>query len=97
MKRHCYFVYILTNKHKNVLYTGVSSDMKDRLIKHISGEIKGFTSKYNCHFLVYYETYKYISDAIKREKQIKSWSRKKKEELINSKNPEWKLLNDEFL
>lgn len=97
MERHSYFVYILTNKHKTVLYIGVTSDFKDRLLKHVSGEIKGFTFKYNCYYLVYYEGFDYISDAIKREKQIKGWTRKKKEELINSTNPEWEFLNNEVL
>ena len=97
MERHSYFVYLLTNKHKNVLYIGVTSDLKDRLLKHVSGEIKGFTSRYNCYYLVYYEGFNYISDAIKREKQLKVWTKKKKEVLIKSTNPEWEFLNDEIL
>jgi len=96
MERHS-FVYLLTNKHKTVLYIGVTSDLKDRLLKHLSREIKGFTSRYNCYYLVYYEGFDYISDAIKREKQLKVWTRMKKEGLINSTNPEWEFLNDEIL
>ena len=96
-KHHNYFVYILTNKNKTVLYVGVTNDLKGRLYQHITEEVKGFTYKYNCHYLVYYERFDYINDAIAREKEIKGWTRKKKEKLIESFNPEWKFYNDEVL
>ena len=91
------FVYILTNKHKTVLYIGVTSDLKDRLHKHVTGKYKGFAYKYNCFYLVYYEQHNTIEEAIKREKQIKKWRREKKNNLITSFNSEWKFLNEEVL
>lgn len=84
-----YYVYIMTNKIHTVLYTGVTSHMWKRVMQHKKKEIKGFTSRYNINKLVYYEEYQYIDDAIKREKQIKSGSRKKKIILIESINPQW--------
>ena len=89
------YVYILTNKYNKVLYTGLSSDLVNRMIQHKNKMIEGFTKKYNVDKLVYYEGPHEIMHAIKREKQIKSGSRKKKIELINSMNSEWKdLFND---
>jgi len=67
------------------------------LHQHVTGLIKGFTLRYNCHYLIFYERYDDINDAIAREKEIKGWSRKKKEQLIASVNPEWRFLNDEIL
>ena len=92
-----FYVYILTNKHKNVLYVGITSDLPDRLFKHITGKTKGFAYKYNCFYLVYNEEHQYIDQAIKREKQIKGWRREKKDNLITKFNPEWKFLNDDIL
>ncbi len=87
------FTYITTNKYNNVLYTGVSSDLEVRIERHkIKYYPKSFTSKYNADKLVYYETFWDIRDAIAREKQIKAGSRKKKIELIEKMNPEWKDL-----
>ena len=73
-----YFVYILTNLKKNVLYVGVTNDISRRLHEHISGAIPGFTKKYNCKDLIYYEQFDYINNAISREKEIKGWRREKK-------------------
>ena len=89
-----YFTYILTNKNKTVLYTGVSNNLKRRLEEHISNaENKfAFTYRYNCHYLIYYEQFTSIKAAIAREKQIKGWRRSKKEELINTQNPQWHFL-----
>ena len=92
-----YLVYILTNKHKNVLYVGVTSDIKGRMEKYRTGQTKGFVYKYNCFYVIYYERHQYIDQAIKREKEIKGWKREKKEALINSVNPEWEFLNDQIL
>ena len=90
------YIYILTNKNNTVLYTGVTNDLKRRLAEHQSKlNPKSFTSKYNTHKLVYFESFFLIGDAIAREKQIKAGSRKKKELLINTINPEWKDLSDE--
>ena len=89
------YVYIMTNKNNTVLYTGVSSKLRDRVFEHKSGKYKkSFTFRYNCHKLVYYEGFVSIVEAIAREKQIKAGSRKKKEFLINQMNPEWKDLYD---
>ena len=97
MRDHNYYVYILTNKNKTVLYIGVTNDLEERLYQHKECEIKGFTQKYNCHHLLYYEKFSDIDIAIEREKEIKGWKRNKKEGLINSINPSWKFLNKEML
>ena len=88
-----YFVYILSNKANNVIYTGVTSDLVRRVYEHKSkADPKSFTAKYNVHKLIYFEDTSDVYEAITREKQIKSWKRKKKNELINQFNPEWKDL-----
>ncbi len=92
---HDNYVYIMTNKHKNVLYTGVTSKLGQRVTQHENGYFDGFAKKYNCHFLVYYEHFNDIEFAIAREKQIKKWRREKKNNLISSFNPEWRFLNDD--
>jgi len=90
------FVYILTNKHKTVLYIGVTSNLRARLWEHEQHIIKGsFTARYNVEFLIYYEWFDSIVTAIHREKEIKKWRREKKEHLINNKNADWHFLNDE--
>lgn len=95
---HNYYVYILTNKIKSVLYIGVTNDLKTRLYYHQNPEAnsKHFTHKYQCKYLVYFEHYQNIEIAIDREKQLKKWNRKKKENLINTKNSSWSFLNDEI-
>ena len=91
-----YYTYILTNKKKTVLYTGMTNNISRRLREHKEGIYKNsFTARYNCHFLVYYEIHFRPIHALDREKQIKGWTRMKKEDLINSFNPEWRFLNDE--
>ena len=93
-----YAVYILTNFNKTVLYIGVTNDLEQRLIEHFIDSnnplSNKFTAKYKAIYLVYYESYNYVNDAIAREKEIKKWRREKKEKLIFSFNPEWKFLND---
>ena len=89
-------VYIMTNKGNRVLYTGVTSNLLNRVAHHKDRMVSGFTSSYNVTKLVYYEEYHSMEEAIAREKQIKGGSRQKKIDLINSKNPEWKDLYDEF-
>ena len=88
MKKH-YFIYILTNKNNDVLYTGVTNNLKRRIYEHKQKLINGFTKKYNVDELVYYEVFDDIYNAIRREKQIKGGSRKKKLDLINGFNKEW--------
>ena len=85
-----YSVYILTNERNTVLYTGVTSDLKARVYQHREKLIPGFTTRYNVSKLVYYETGEDVLGTITREKQIKAGSRKKKVDLINGMNPEWR-------
>jgi putative endonuclease len=84
----------MTNKNNTVLYTGVTNDLKRRVYQHKHYMCKGFTKKYNIIKLVYIEVFQDAYNAITREKQIKAGSRRKKLELINSINPEWKDLYD---
>ena len=83
------YVYLLTNKHNNVLYTGVTNDVIRRVYQHKAKLVKGFTQKYNADRLVYYEACDNIVLAIQREKHIKGWSRQKKNDLVNTLNPNW--------
>jgi putative endonuclease len=96
---HKYFTYILTNYKKTVLYVGVTNSLERRLTEHFSnrGNNDSFTGKYSCFYLLYYESFKYINDAIAREKEIKGWSRKKKENLINEENQSWEFLNTKIM
>ncbi len=89
MQEHTYFVYILTNKSNKVLYTGVTNNLERRLYQHQNNLTPGFTSKYRCHKLVWYETTPSIEAAIVREKQIKGGSRDSKIKLIEGMNPQW--------
>jgi len=91
-----YYVYIMTNKRNNVLYTGITSDLKKRIWEHKEKIAKGFTEKYNINKLVYFEIYNDPENAIVREKQIKAGSRDRKIELIRKINPEWKDLYSEL-
>ena len=90
-----YYVYIMTNKSRT-LYTGVTNNLTCRVYEHKNKLVPGFTSKYNIQFLVYYEAGSDIHMAIAREKQIKGWLRIKKIALINSMNPSWKDLSEEW-
>jgi putative endonuclease len=88
----------MTNKNHTTLYTGVTSKLKKRVFEHRNHRYpKSFTARYNLHKLVYYEGFCSIQEAIVREKQIKAGSRRKKETLINSINPEWKDLYDDVM
>ena len=78
------------------LYVGVTNDLERRLYEHKNNLIDGFTKKYSCHKLVYFEQFNYVKDAINREKQIKKWRREKKEFLIRTINPSWKDLSLEW-
>ena len=83
----CFYVYILTNQLRIVLYTGVTNDLKQRIQEHYSqrGQKTSFTGKYHVYYLLYYEPHKYINNAIAREKEIKGWTREKKMALINER------------
>lgn len=89
-------VYIMTNVHNTVLYTGVTNDLERRVLEHKSGKCAGFTSRYQLIKLVYFEQGADIAAAINREKQIKGGSRKKKIALVESLNPTWKDLFEEY-
>jgi len=89
-----FFVYILTNQSNSVLYTGVTSNLPARIFEHRLKIVPGFTSKYNLNKLVFFEAQPDSLQAIAREKQIKSWTRQKKIDLINEHNPSWQDLYD---
>ncbi|MUV03357.1 GIY-YIG nuclease family protein [Flavobacterium rakeshii] len=95
---HNYYIYILTNKNKTVLYVGFTNNLKERLYYHENPEAhsKSFTSKYKCCYLIYWEHYNDVDIAITREKEIKAWRREKKEKLIAQFNPEWNFLNNQI-
>jgi putative endonuclease len=92
-----YYVYIMTTKNNTTLYTGVTNDLMRRAHEHKNHLIYGFSRRYNTERLVYYEVSEDINSAIAREKQIKSWLRKKKVALIESMNPEWHDLYDKLM
>ena len=85
-----YWVYIMTNRHNTVIYTGMTSNLIERIAQHRAAENPhSFTARYRITKLVYYDSFPNWDQAHDRELQIKSWSRKKKDDLINSLNPEW--------
>ena len=93
-----YYVYIMTNQHNSVLYTGITNDLIRRVYEHKHHLDKGsFTAQYNIDKLVYYEVTSDVNAAIEREKQIKGWNRKRKNKLIESKNPNWDDLYNAIL
>ena len=92
-----YYVYIMSSKNNTTLYVGMTNSIERRSEEHKSGLIKGFTQRYNCDKLVYFEVYSDVNQAIEREKQIKSWNRKRKNQLIEAFNPTWQELYDDFL
>ena len=83
-----YYVYILASRSRN-LYTGVTNNLRRRVLQHREGLTEGFTKKYRIHRLVYFESFEDVRTAIRREKQIKGWRREKKVALINATNPTW--------
>lgn len=95
MNNRQYCVYIMTNAHNTVLYTGVTNNLMRRVGEHKAGK-SAFTRRYNVTKLVYYECGDDVNVAITREKQIKAGSRQKKIDLVNSMNPEWKDLYEAF-
>ncbi|MDI9255908.1 GIY-YIG nuclease family protein [Flavobacterium sedimenticola] len=96
---HSYYVYIITNKHRSTYYIGMTNNLKVRLEQHKENIIVGnktFASKYNLEFLVYYERYTWVQEAIAREKELKKWRREKKLNLIKEFNPAFEFLNLHF-
>jgi len=93
-----YYVYIICNKQKNVLYVGISNDWQRRINEHIADAVhkkQTFAGKYNCQYLLHLEEFMFVNDAIAREKERKAWNRMKKEKLITEHNPDWKFLNEQ--
>ena len=84
-----YYVYMLTNWNNKVLYTGITNNLERRIYEHKNKLVKGFTAKYNVNKLVYYDYTSDVFSAIAREKEIKGWTRQKKNDLIQSMNPKW--------
>ena len=92
-KDYIFYVYIVSNYERNVFYIGFSNDIIRRMIEHKNGIGSVFTKKYNLKYLVYYEEYQYVFDAIAREKELKKWKREKKLNLIKTINSEFKDLS----
>ena len=84
-----YYVYILTNQTNSTLYIGVTNNLSRRLYEHKHELVEGFSKKYKTHKLIYFEQTNDVDVAINREKQLKGWTRIKKEKLINAINPNW--------
>ena len=91
-----YYVYILTNKTNKVLYTGITNNLERRIFEHKNRFQDGFTKKYNTNKLVCFDSTSDVESAITREKQIKGWTRLKKITLIETMNPQWKDLSEDF-
>jgi putative endonuclease len=92
-----FYVYFITNKYNTVIYTGFSDDIYERTIQHKDKVNPGFSKKYNCYKLVYYEEFENAEDALHRERQLKRYRRKWKEDLIDRTNPEWRDLWEDFV
>lgn len=92
-----YYVYMMTNRSRVVLYTGVRNDRERRVWEHQKGTCKGFTTKYRVSFLVYHETYHDIDQAITREKEMKGWRRRKKNARVETLNPRWNRFRSEVV
>ncbi|WBA41374.1 GIY-YIG nuclease family protein [Hymenobacter canadensis] len=99
MRYHHYFVYIVTNPKRTVLYIGVTNDLARRLEQHIENEGRQhtFAGRYFCNLLMYWEAFGDIKQAIAREKEIKGWRREKKDALIAAHNPEWRDLHSDII
>ena len=95
-----YYIYIVTNQNKTVLYIGLTNNIQRRLSQHYfdsENAKKSFAGKYNYFYLVYYQVFEDINAAIKREKEIKGWRREKKNQLISEFNPNWDFLNHDVV
>lgn len=94
MKKPC--VYIISNQSHSTIYVGVTSDITQRMVQHRNHQFGGFSARYNLTKLLHFEELGSMAEAIAREKQIKSWSRKRKDDLISSNNPAWRDLLEEL-
>jgi putative endonuclease len=95
MPERMYYTYIVASRSLT-LYVGVTSEIEARMRQHQAGSFEGFSAKYHCHRLVWFERHPFIEDAIAREKRLKGWSRKKKLWLIEKENPAWVDLSEEW-
>ena len=94
MFNKCYYVYILASPRNGLLYVGMTNYLPRRLEEHQNGEIEGFTKKFGIKRLVYYESFVDVHNAIAREKQLKRWTRAKKNALVEKENPNWENLSE---
>ncbi|MEP6603555.1 MAG: GIY-YIG nuclease family protein [Spartobacteria bacterium] len=92
-----YYVYMMTNRSRVVLYTGVTNSLERRLWFHGNASDKAFTKRYKVDRLVYYESYEDVRDAISREIEIKGWRREKKNDLVRTLNPTWEDLGKRYI
>ena len=92
----CYYVYMMTCSSCRALYIGVTNHLARRVAEHKSGEVDGFTARYQADRLVYFERFNDVRNALNREKQLKRWRREKKNALVMSTNPDWKDLSSEW-
>jgi putative endonuclease len=92
-----YYVYMMTNRSRVVLYTGVTNSLERRLWFHSNTSKRSFTKRYKVDRLVYYESYEDVRDAISREKEIKGWRREKKNDLVRTLNPKWEDLGKKYI
>lgn len=95
MREHMYYTYIVASRSHN-FYVGMTSEIEIRILQHKEGHFEGYSKKYNCNRLVWFERHPYVHDAIAREKQLKGWSRAKKIWLIERENPAWVDLSEEW-
>ena len=93
---HQYYLYILSNKNNGTLYIGVTNDLERRMFEHKNKLIEGFTKNYGLNRLIYFQTFQYINDAIKREKNMKKWKRQWKIDVIEKENPNWSDLSKDW-
>ncbi|MGB5436490.1 MAG: GIY-YIG nuclease family protein [Maribacter sp.] len=97
---HNYFVYIMTNEYRTTLYIGITNNIQKRIAQHYfdsQNAKKSFAGKYNCIYLVYYEGFEKLNEAIAREEVLKSWRREKKNKLISEFNPKWETLKNQVI
>ncbi len=90
------WVYMMCSASRRALYTGVTTALRKRVFQHKNGLIEGFSKKYKCQRLVYYECFAYVGTAIEREKEIKGWRREKKDALVATINPQWRDLSEDW-
>jgi len=96
MRKHDYWVYILTNKRCTTLYIGITNNILRRLYQHRQGEVEGFTKRYHLNRLVWVEHFRSVNDAIVCEKKLKRWRRSRKVALVERTNPRWLGLSDDW-